>query len=57
MIEHFTKADPDYGSRVSEGLAKAMKEMKNQKNDHTTTVEAKKAMYSAQRKGHKADPY
>nr|WP_242009826.1 catalase [Halalkalibacter nanhaiisediminis] len=57
MIEHFTKADSDYGRRVSEGLAKAKEANKNQNKKHTTTVKAQKAMYSAQRKGHKADPY
>ncbi|KIL51886.1 catalase [Jeotgalibacillus soli] len=57
MIEHFTKADPDYGKRLANGLAKEKENMKDQKKGPKTTYDAEKAMYSAQRKSHKADPY
>ena len=30
MIEHFTQADEDYGSRVKEGIEKKMKEAKTE---------------------------
>jgi len=57
MIEHFTKADSDYGKRLSEGLAKAKKEMENKGKDHSGTYEADKASDKAGKAGHEADPY
>ncbi|KIL48208.1 catalase [Jeotgalibacillus soli] len=57
MIEHFTQADEDYGKRVAEGLEKAKAEMENEEKEHTSSIESERAMYNAQRKGHKADPY
>ncbi|WP_235828126.1 catalase [Brevibacillus migulae] len=46
MIDHFTKADPDYGRRVAEGLAQA-----------NAASAADKAVNKAERMGHEADPY
>jgi len=46
MIDHFTKADPDYGRRVAEGLALA-----------NAASAADKAVNKAERMGHQADPY
>lgn len=58
MIDHFTQADEEYGKRVAEKLEQVKAEMKNQNQDmQTGTAASEKAMYSAQRKGHKADPY
>nr|WP_084544070.1 catalase [Paenisporosarcina indica] len=55
MIEHFTMADSDYGKRLSDGLAKARKEMKDK--DHTGTYEADKINDKAKSLGKEADPY
>ncbi|WP_404409520.1 catalase [Jeotgalibacillus malaysiensis] len=58
MIEHFTKADKEYGRRVEEKLEQVKAQMENQNNEQQTgTADSEKAIYSAQRKGHKADPY
>src|SRR5699024_225432 len=32
MVDHFTKADEDYGHRVKEGIAQKMKELENHEN-------------------------
>ncbi len=57
MIEHCTKADANYGRRLSEGLAEAKNEMMNEENNHTGSYEADKATDKAQKQGHEADPY
>ncbi|HZG13558.1 MAG TPA: catalase, partial [Candidatus Bathyarchaeia archaeon] len=46
MVEYFTKADPEYGRRVSEGLAAA-----------NAASAADKAVDKANRMAHGADPY
>src|SRR5699024_3242152 len=33
MIEHFTKADKEYGARVKEGIAQKMKELENKETE------------------------
>jgi len=55
MIEYFTYADEDYGRRVKEGIAEAMKMMKDSK--HTSTAAADEATDQAKQMGHEADPY
>jgi catalase len=57
MIENFTKADEEYGRRVSEGLAKAMKDMDSHSKENTGSAEADKAVDKAKEMGHDADPY
>ena len=68
MIEHFTKADKDYGRRVKEGIERKMKEL-----DAGTeklpgreskwikfsqgSMDAKQATKDAVNKSHEADPY
>lgn len=67
MVEHFTKADEDYGRRVKEGIEKKMKEMKE---DHTLpgreagqskygqgSLAANEATKDAVKKSRDADPY
>ncbi|MET3291510.1 UNVERIFIED_CONTAM: catalase [Brevibacillus sp. OAP136] len=53
MIYYFTQADPDYGRRVSEGLANAAREGK----DHTSSTAADKAVRAAENMGHDAGRY
>lgn len=55
MIEHFTKADEEYGRRVKESLDMAKKEM--DENEHTSTVDADQAVEDLEHKGREADPY
>ncbi|PPA69004.1 catalase [Jeotgalibacillus proteolyticus] len=58
MIDHFTQADEEYGRRVAEKLEQVKAEMKNQSNEESLgTIKSEKAVYSAQSKGNKADPY
>lgn len=52
MLEYFTKADPDYGKRVSEGLAKAKASL-----EHNSSAAADKAVKDAEKMGHKTDGY
>ncbi|WP_409305981.1 catalase [Peribacillus sp. SCS-155] len=54
MIDNFTKADPDYGRRVAEGLAKAREETRA---EHTSSAQADKATRDSKNMGHEADPY
>ena len=59
MIEYFTKADPDYGKRVADGLkahpnGKGVKEGLHGPIGSTGTHEA---VQEAERKGHPAKPY
>ncbi|MFT4417033.1 catalase [Fredinandcohnia humi] len=55
MFEYFTNADPEYGRRVKEGVAKAMEMMKDA--SHTSSAAADKAVDKAEKMGHEADPY
>ena len=70
MIEHFTKADEDYGRRVKEGIEKKMKELEKSGKEnvvpgreagHTKfgqgSLEANEATKEAVKKSHEADPY
>ena len=69
MIEHFTKADEDYGRRVKEGIEKKMKEMQKMKENKVPGRESGKSKYGqgslaaneatedAVKKSHEADPY
>lgn len=54
MIEHFSKADEEYGRRLKESLDQTKKATKN---EHTSTLEADKAVSESQHKGKEADPY
>ncbi|MGQ5110901.1 catalase KatX [Bacillus halotolerans] len=54
MIENFTKADPDYGKRVAEGLKKASE--KNS-NGPIGTTETAQAAEQAEQESHPSDPY
>lgn len=53
MVEYFTNANPEYGRRVSEGLADAAKVMA----DHTSTAAADETVVMARRMGIKSDGY
>ncbi|WP_240763129.1 catalase [Paenibacillus thalictri] len=53
MIDYFTKADPDYGRRVTDGLADAQRES----GEHTGSAKADQAVRNAQREGEPARPY
>src|SRR5690625_4042223 len=70
MIEHFTKADEDYGKRVKEGIAKKMAELKEMGTESELpgrasgkskfgegTIVAKEATKDAVKKSQEADPY
>lgn len=70
MIEHFTKADEDYGRRVKEGIEKVMKEMEQMKKENklpgresgkskfgTGSIASREAVKDAVDKSHEADPY
>jgi catalase len=71
MIEHFTKADEDYGRRVKKGIEKKMKELAKQEREKITlpgreagrtkfgqgTLSANQATKEAVQKSHEADPY
>jgi catalase len=69
MIEHFTKADEDYGRRVKEGIEMKMKEQKDRETGKIPGREAGKSKYGqgslaaneatedAVKKSHEADPY
>ncbi|MCZ8513553.1 catalase [Paenibacillus filicis] len=52
MIEHFTKADPDYGRRVAEGLAKA-----GASGGHLSSRDAEQGSELADRSGKRTDGY
>ncbi|MEC1650420.1 catalase KatX [Bacillus vallismortis] len=54
MIEHFTKADPDYGKRVAEGLKKVSE---NNSNGPIGTTETEQAAMQAEQESHPSDPY
>ncbi|MFT4398818.1 catalase KatX [Bacillus sp. SW14] len=54
MIENFTKADPDYGKRVAEGLKKASE---NNSNGPIGTTETEQAAMQAEQESHPSDPY
>ncbi|KXZ13036.1 hypothetical protein AXI58_04960 [Bacillus nakamurai] len=54
MIENFTKADPDYGRRVAEGLK--MEQGKNSSGPIGTT-DSEKAVKQAEEESHPSDPY
>lgn len=54
MIENFTKADPDYGKRVAEGLK--MEAAKNSKGPIGST-QSEQAVEQAQDESHLSDPY
>ncbi|MBY0096047.1 catalase [Mesobacillus maritimus] len=69
MIEHFTKADEDYGRRVKEGMEMKMKEQSEMESGKIPGREAGKSKYGqgslaankatedAVKKSHEADPY
>ena len=70
MIEHFAKADEDYGRRVKEGIEKKMKEIQGMEKENKVlgresgqskygqgSLAANKATEDAVKKSHKADPY
>ena len=69
MIEHFTKADEDYGRRVKDGIEMKMKEMKEMKTAQVPGRESGQSKYGqgslaaneatkdAVKKSHEADPY
>lgn len=70
MVEHFTKADKDYGQRVKEGIAKKTAEMKElgmsnevpgresgQSKFNQGTLAANEAAKDAVKKSREADPY
>lgn len=69
MIEHFTKADEDYGRRVKEGIEMKMIEMKEMKTGQVPGRESGQSKYGqgslaaneatkdAVKKSHEADPY
>ncbi|MBA5713456.1 catalase KatX [Bacillus subtilis] len=54
MIENFTKADPDYGKRVAEGLKKVSE---NNSNGPIGTTETEQAAKQAEQESHPSDPY
>ncbi|MGG3623600.1 catalase KatX [Bacillus gobiensis] len=54
MIENFTKADPDYGKRVAEGLK--MESDKNSKGPIGST-QSEQAIMQAREESHPSDPY
>ncbi|MEH7872601.1 catalase KatX [Bacillus velezensis] len=54
MIENFTKADPDYGKRVAEGLKKASESNSGGPIGTTDTAQAAK---QAEQESHPSDPY
>ena len=55
MIEHFTKADEEYGRRVKEGLANDLEEMEQE--NVTSSPRADEAVKKAEDMGHDAEPY
>ncbi|RAV20081.1 catalase [Paenibacillus contaminans] len=52
MIAHFTQADPEYGRRVSEGLAKAKSD-----SAHISSDSARQGAEMAERSGQRTDGY
>ncbi|KKB42025.1 catalase [Bacillus thermotolerans] len=52
MIDHFTKADEEYGRRVAEGLKQAMQE-----TEHTGSADADEAVDEAKKLGGESDGY
>ena len=52
MIEHFTKADPDYGRRVSEGLAQT-----NVDSAHLGSASERDGAEIAENSGKRTDGY
>ena len=70
MVEHFTRADEDYGRRVKEGIEKKMAELEKMGTDNEVpgresgkskfgqgTIEANKATKDAVKKSREVDPY
>lgn len=70
MIEHFTKADEDYGRRVKEGIEKKMKELEEMKAENKIpgresgktkfgqgSMAANEAAKEAVENSNEADPY
>lgn len=70
MVEHFTKADDEYGRRVKEGIQQKMQELKALEAENkipgresvhlkftSGTVAANEATQEAVKKSHEADPY
>lgn len=70
MVEHFTKADEEYGHRVKEGIEQKMKELENNKDGSLPghkagvatkygqgTIDANKAVEDAVDKGKQSDAY
>jgi len=70
MIEHFTKADEDYGRRVKEGIAEKMKELEGMDAEQTvpgrasgqskfgqSSIDANEATKDAVKKSRESDPY
>ncbi|GAE36217.1 catalase KatX [Halalkalibacter akibai] len=55
MIENFTKADPEYGQRVKDGLAAKAKEMES--GAPMGATQAEEAVQQAQDVSHPSDPY
>ncbi|MBL0385180.1 catalase [Tumebacillus sp. ITR2] len=53
MIEYFTKADPEYGQRVLDGLALANRGS----NEHTSSASADSAVDAAKKMGGESDRY
>src|SRR5690554_4359643 len=70
MVEHFTKADEDYGRRVKEGIEKAMKELQEKGTEYEIpgreagkskfglgSIAANEATKEAVERSYEADPY
>lgn len=70
MVEHFTKADEEYGKRVKEGIAKKMAEIKEMDKENNIpgreagkskfeqgSLAANEATKDAVKKSHEVDPY
>ena len=70
MIEHFTKADEEYGRRVKEGIEIKMKELDAMEKENKVpgrefgqskygqgSIAANEATEDAVKKSHEADPY
>jgi catalase len=57
MIDHFTKADLDYGRRVADGLKAPNEERTEETGQPIGAHEAHPAVKQAESKGHPARPY
>ncbi|MFA9458462.1 catalase [Halalkalibacter sp. AB-rgal2] len=55
MIENFTKADPEYGRRVKEGIAQMNDNMNS--SDPIGTTKTDEAVQQAEEMSHPSDPY